>query len=48
MNVSDIACVDTTQKHLYTKLQMNSHNIKCKVSYKVDTDAGGNLLPFRV
>ena len=48
MHVGDVVHVDTARKHLYAKLQTNSHNVKSQISYKIDTRASGNLLQIRV
>ena len=40
--------VDTARKCLYAKLQTSCHNVKHKISYKIDRRADGKLLPILV
>ena len=48
MHVGEVLHVNTARKHLYAKLQTSSHNVKHRISYKIDKGAEGNLLPIRV
>ena len=48
MHVAETVHIDTARKHFYTKLQTSSGNVKHKISYKINTEANGNLLPIRV
>ena len=48
MHVGEKVYVDTARKYLYAKLQTSSHNVKHKISYKIETGANGNLLPIMV
>ena len=48
MHVGEAVHVGTARKHSYAKLQTSSHNVKNKISYKIDTGADGKLLTIRV